>query len=544
GAHESAALPDLPPLPEGAGRPSVSWYDLGGDEWLVTRMAYLGPGWLEQCWLVGGEVSGAAQLVELPGIRAAAYGSTVPQVEAAARLDTGALILLVTLRFRSTMTHALLCLDPSGELLWRVDSDYRDPSMLFSPDEMTVVGGDLIVVLDAVRDQLQLFGADGKYQRTVDLEQAWGQEPSNPSELRPDRRGGLLVSDFAGEPGSWRMDLEAGTSEPLDVRLEDGGQPEELTRYLRAASDGSLWTTDGFQLLELDDLGAVVRSHDALASPDVVYDPGPPAIRGNGRICLQDQRTGSIHAWSESGERLHIAHLPAELVHAVETWPELVVEPEGGVWAKLDGFELLDLDMDSGPTPDPWVRFDAEGAYVGRMDLQRSASMGTDGERSWWWTYTDGPEVRAADGEPIGRIEQARDGSWIKAVRDVSFAPDGSTWIWERLERPRHGDQPTTGRILVCGPDLEVEEAWTLVMGDEPIGVDAPQHAGPWVLPSVSQPLLLTMPSPGVWKAWDLVGLELADEARLGFSASGEELLLVDADLTLTRFALPSIDGE
>jgi hypothetical protein len=440
------------------------------------------------------------------------------------------------------MTYALLGLDPDGELLWSMGSDNRDPSMLFSPDAMTVVGGDLVVVLDGIRDQLQLFGAGGAYQRTVDLEQAWGQEPSSPSGLRSDRRGGLLVRDFNGEPGIWRMELDVGTSEPLDVRFEDGGQPEELTRYLRAAPDGGLWTTDGFQLLELDDLGAVVRSVVAAPRPDVVYDPGRAAIPGNGRIYMQDERTGSVHVWSEAGERLYLGQLPSELQHAVETWSGLEVEPEGGVWAKLEGFELFDSDF--GSTPAPWVRWDAKGAHVGRLDLERSAHMGTDGERTWWWSHTDGPEVRGADGKPIGRIEQAQDGSWIKAVWDVSFAPDGRTWIWERLERPRRSDQSTTSRILVCGPDLDVQETWTLVMGDEPIHVDSPQHAGPWVLPSASKPLLLSMPSPGFWKAWDLAGIELDDGARLGFSASGDELLLVDADLILTRLAGRSADGE
>ena len=539
GESERVRLPSLGPVPEGVAHSRVSWFDLGEDQWLASRRTYRAG--VDDAWLIDAK---RGTIKALTGLRAADRQSVRPAVKDAARLGNGALAMLVTYQFGNSQGEALLCLDPDGELQWVIDSDYRDPAKIFSPRAMTVVNGDLVVVLES--DEFKLYGADGRYQRTVNLAAAWGQAPNYPTGLRPDGRGGLLVHDFGGNPSDWRMDLTAGTSTPLAVAFADGRKPEQILRNLRAAPGGGLWTTDGFELLELDASGAVVRFHEAPPDPKRLYDFGPARVFGNGRISLQDQRTGALHSWDEEGARRALGLLPPEECDRLLGYNVLRSGPGGETWAQLNAEMAPDDKEDA--VFDSWVHWHADGTYLGRSGLDDFRSVAAIGERVWAWTYHGVVRVFDRKGTAVGRIDQAPDKSWLAAIQDVSAAPDGRTWIWERPRGSGLEDDPVTGRIFVCGADAKVEELLTLTMGHKAMAISEPQQVGPWILPSHHAPLLLTMPSPGNWKVWEPVGLgraqERGTELSFGLSADGTELLVVDGTLTLRRYALPDPAGD
>ena len=521
-AEEVKPLPALPEPAAGEGSDSVTWHDLGEDEWLVARTCYRKTGNVEECWVVDAELG---EVLALSG-RSLQVGGQAPSVEAGARMNDGVLVLLVTYRYEYTSSPALLGLDPEGELLWAVGEDYEDETKLFSPEDLTVLGGDRIVVLDNIAKRLQLYDGAGKHLGNVDLEQAWGKEPRYPTDVKPDHRGGLLVRDFSGSTPWWRMDLEAGTSMPLSPAFADGRVPKELLRFLRAGTDGRLWSSDGFELLELDDQAQVARSLDGEPDPLELHAYRLPVAPGDGRVYVQDTRTGTLHVWSEDGRKLHEGALPKEELDHVQGWLTLAAVPGGTVWVELD----------DGSIQDSWVGWDAEGAYLGRSPVGKTRGQASDGRVTWTWGFEESATLHGADGEVLAEVSQAPDRTWLQGIDAVSFAPDGRAWIWEPSRSV--GARART-RVLVCGSDGEVEEV--LELPNTP-WARQPSHAGSWVLPSPADPLLLSRAVDDTWQAWTLA-IELERDASLAFSADGRELLHVHPDLRLTRYALPDL-GE
>jgi len=509
-------------LPEDPNPGYVDWQALGDDEWLVMRTSYADPLDRQFAGVVEGRTG---ELFELTGLARIEVDGTPLAVKAGARLPDGRLVVLGSFRFGMASSAALVCLalDIEAEPDWVLGDDYRDETMLFSPGDVTVTAGGTVVVLDTVRDWLQMYAPDGEHLGNIDLEGVWGQEPSSTSDVTALPGGGVLVYDFLGSPPLWKMDLETGDVAQLTPHYSDGRSPDELARNVHVAPDGGLLTSDGYVLLRLDADGLVVGSLGSAAGAQQLSEPGAAAFLADGRICIQDVRTGAPFVWDQGGKLLFIGAVEPGDAEDVDSIGNFAVRPDGELW--INGEEQ------------GYLGWSATGERLGRRDFGQPEIAGEvalvpDSTNYWMWGYSGGASLRDAEGRELSRVESYGDGTWITAVSAVGFEPDGTVLIFESDRTEERG-----------GCKLVRASAKGELLGALPlpgIGVfGRPSCAGSWVLYSRYGSALLDVSRPPAVGA--LISVANVGESceTFGLSPDGTVLLALDpSSLIVERYAL------
>jgi hypothetical protein len=186
---------------------------------------------------------------------------------------------------------------------------------------------------------------------------------------------------------------------------------------VQVAADGSLWTSDGQSLLLLDRTGVVQRVLGATPEADVLGHVERLVLGPADRLYAADRRTGCVHVFDTSGQRLHVCKPHAEDFDGELSLPSLTVNDAGEVFLAEDGSK-------------GFVRFDASGERRGlaRLALDQVsqewyAQPGTG--RTWVVGY-DALFLVGADRTVVRSIVRAPDGTWLREMGPAGVASDGS----------------------------------------------------------------------------------------------------------------------
>jgi sugar lactone lactonase YvrE len=397
------------PVQQDCSSPLVAW--AGGDTWLVTleyATAESGPaGW----WI--DRANGRSRPFALP------HG--VSSVRAIAGSPVGGVVLLAE---RSTADGLVIEMDTK---LFRIDpfgNEDRDfaaaanggDSELLSPDDLAVLASGEVVIVDVVRHAVAMFRSDGTFQRTIDLEKAWGREPRYTCGIAPDIDGGFIVEDFNGRTPFVRMRADGTVRADLLPRYGDGRRAGRIDR-VQAGPGGVLWASDGEALLQLGDDGVVSGAVGAPANVDDLGEAAAVVLDGADRIYAVDRRTAAVHVFVSDGTLDHVCRPRTGDLEGSLTSPSLSATDDGRVFLGLD-----------------------DGAFDHRGYLEYSSSGDRLTRRRWeersriwnpatggFWAIRDN-EVVAVDegGRVAATVARRRDRRWLGWIAGIAVAPDGS----------------------------------------------------------------------------------------------------------------------
>jgi hypothetical protein len=173
--------------------PLVAW--AGGSTWLVAAQSEGSAGsWVDT-------ETGVLRPLRLP---------TGVSVVAAAGKPGGGIVLLgeqQTAAASGDETRAvLLSMGALGDLdKGFSEAAQKAASELQGPTDVAVTSAGLVMVVDAVQGAVVVFDEKGSLQSTIELEKAWGREPSYASGITADADGGFIVEDLGGAVPYVRM---------------------------------------------------------------------------------------------------------------------------------------------------------------------------------------------------------------------------------------------------------------------------------------------------------------------------------------------------
>jgi sugar lactone lactonase YvrE len=390
---------------------------------------------------------------------------------------------------------------------------------------VTVTSDGRVVVLDNIQDFLQFFSSEGGFLRALELKEPWDRDPNYPTGIRPDLDGGVIVHDFNGQPPIVRMDREDRVTAAFQPRFADG-KLFRIRSDMQVAGDGSLWTSDGESLLLLDRTGVVQRVLGSVPEADVLGRVARLVLGPADHLYAADRRTGCVHVFDATGERLRVCRPRPEDFDGELSLPSLTVNDAGEVFLAEDGSM-------------GFVRFDPSGERHGiaRLALDQVsqdwyAQPGTG--RTWVVGY-EALFLVESDRSVVRSIVRAPDGTWLREMGPAGVAPDGSIVL-------------ATGREWNGSPlRLHVFSA----VGDPVRSLDLPPGTATWSpFAFDGKQLAFSVQDPAT-RASSLVLLDLGTQElrRIAversdvlwtpaFAAGGHELWLFDGARRVERYRL------
>jgi hypothetical protein len=138
-------------MPEHESEAALAWCRLSTGAWLATASP---PG--------KGASSRAWTFDPLSGIATELSEYSAPAVKALAARTGGGFVALCTIREESTLHDELLAFDAQGRKLWsrggNAYQDAKDPTSLFSPQDVAALPDDRVVVVETARDAATHLG--------------------------------------------------------------------------------------------------------------------------------------------------------------------------------------------------------------------------------------------------------------------------------------------------------------------------------------------------------------------------------------------------
>ncbi len=392
---------------------------------------------------------------------------------------------------RELCAKQIVAFDAKGRARWTREHDW-------SLQGLTVLR-DGRVLLRA--GELELLGPDGRHATTIDF------EPEDFATVTAELDGTFLSHERTGTL-LWQFSVDGEELRSVTPLFSDGSRAQSLARNARIAPDGSLWSYDGRSFVRIGDDGQIVeRVGPPDRAEDAMRDPGAGAIVA-GRLYLQDEATGALHAWSETGERLFVGRTQPSDVDRAHPIARIAEAHDRSVWVETDIWG----DGDS------WLVWDAEGRRLGLRERQPFVAA-PDGESSWSWTSRGLLVRRAASGAELVRIAREE---WT--IGDVAVAADGTVAVLEESAVSiwsAAGEPLATHALPSSMHALHVSSEWIVVA-------------------SFGASVLLVHRSTGEVHARTVPGGAEPSSWIHGLSADGERLLcLARSTLLLHRFELP-----
>lgn len=382
-----------------------------GERWLLAKSDDHSRAW----WLDVGK--GEVKPVE---------GFDCPEIESLANDRRGGFVVLGKERRTYDSVDHLIRFDTGGKVLWdkRQHGTYGKPEELFSPQEATVLANGEIAVVSNIANTVQFFSLDGKYLRTLDLQQAWKREPNYPTGIVPDIEGGYIIRDFHGDPGFVRMKADGTVRSGLRPRFKNK-MALEARQGLHVAADGSLWMSDGHAFMELGEDGLVERVVGAEISQEKLGKIELVAGDRQGRVYALDQRSGAVHVFDANGSKLRVCKPGPEDVKDGERIEDLAVADDGTVYLSVD------LMRDH-----KHLKFDPEGRRLkmpalGLDSISEGLHPQPGGNRLLVTGYHEAFLVDGA-GKRIKTINRRQDRMWLDCLDDAAVADDGSFALTDR----------------------------------------------------------------------------------------------------------------
>lgn len=397
---------------------------VGGNRFVVTRSESRVE-WKEKAWWLDVETG---KLKAIPGF-------DYPEVISIVGSADGGFVVLV----RMDDTETLRGFDSSGKHRWMVDQgDGEEAELLFSPDDIAVTNTGQIAVLDNSKNTIQFYDRRGKFLRIVDLEKAWGREPSYPTGIVADASGGFLIRNidlFEGSPPFVRINSDGTIRGGFQPKYADGGK--FATRGgVKVAPNGRLWTSDGHALLRLNESGIVDLVLGRAPQADELGKIAAFTIDGRGLLYAVDRRTGSIHVFDSDGKFLHVCKTKSTDFSKEPSNPPITVTDQGHVYLGLGEF--------GESAEGRYLHFSADGTRLGIQQLKTGECYFQPSTGNVLALGRGEAYLVNAGGDTIRTISRRPDGNWLDTLDVVSFAPDGSFAI---VAKP--GGSSTTTSVTV-----------------------------------------------------------------------------------------------
>jgi hypothetical protein len=398
---------DVTPLPQGIAHPKVAW--LVGERWVVTD----GP--------PGREAQSRAWFVDVDATKRAATLQAVEKFEASSveslcSTRDGGFAALCVRRQQSSRTDELYCYDKVGRRRWMIEGRSGNDSILFSPEAVAFdrTGGGSVVVLENIRNKLQILSPHGERKRTIDLKQSFGEKPNYPTDVAVTSDGTFVIHDFHGSPPVWRLKNDGSLVDRFSPRFSDGRKLE--IRDIRIGPKDGLWASDGSMLVRLDAKGVVDLALGATPGADAAEEAGDIAFGKNGEIYLASSRGGVVRVFDSSGKMLHtLTPNPGDFASNTDI-NRLIVDGEGSIYlAAWDG---------------PYLRLKSDGARAGwekqDLDTVREQWAFQPGTRKRWVAGYHDLWLVDETGKSVREIRRQPDRRWITHPEAMAVAPDGS----------------------------------------------------------------------------------------------------------------------
>lgn len=399
---------DATPLPRDAAPSKVAW--LAGERWVVTDSP---PGRESQsrAWFV--DVNTAQRRASVQPVEKFEASS----VESLCATADGGFAALCARHERFSITDELFCYDKGGRRRWMIQGSSGNDSVLFSPKAVAFdpTGGGSVVVLENIRNKLQILTPHGERRRTIDLKQSFGKKPNYVTDVAVTSDGTFVIHDFRGSPPVWRLKNDSSLLDHFDPKFSDGRKVE--IRDIRIGPKDSLWASDGQMLVRFDAKGVVDRALGATPGADAVEEAGAVAFGKGGEVYLASSRGGVVRVFDPSSGNLlrTLKPDPGDFGSNTDV-NRLVVDGEGDVYVAS--------------WSDPYLRLKADGTRAGwetqKLDTIKEQWAFQPGTRRRWVAgYHDLWLVDEA-GKVVREIRRQPDRRWIAYPEALGVAPDGS----------------------------------------------------------------------------------------------------------------------
>ncbi|MFA5206171.1 MAG: hypothetical protein WC708_17380, partial [Lentisphaeria bacterium] len=351
-----------------------------------------------------------------------------PCVEAIAGFPDGRFAALTTRRQKYSMLDGIFFFDAKGKLLWskEQDGDSRKPDELQSPVGIIRCGTNEIALLNNCWNTIQIFDANGKFLRTLDLAKAWGRKPNYPTDIAADHAAGFLVYDFHAKQTLLRLDANGAILAASVPRLADG-RPLSVRGGVKRSPQGALWTSDGDSLFRLSANSTVDLILGASPAPAVLAAPNRVEVGPDDRVYVADRRTQSVHVFAASGKHLgQCVPAPEDLTESSDI-NHLVVARDGSVYFTLDHVSYAPkyLHFDNGFGRVGWAKVDVD-------KIRQEWYFQPTADLCWIVGYHDLFLVRGR--EVVRQISRRADGRWLEYPDVAAVACDGSLAVLADLQ--------------------------------------------------------------------------------------------------------------
>ena len=428
-ARKSVSLSDVPDL-----KGSRVWCRVSNERWvlLIDSWSDDSPA---RAWSIDRNSGKLTELLKF----------ACPAVDAVAPDGLGGFVVVAAYTRHSAGLSTLRAFDEGGRLRWRIDGPGRN-DRLGLPEDVTITKGGQLVVLRS--KTLQLFDLGGTWQGAIDLEEAWGQV-HYPTDVFPDEKGDVIVLDSGRT--LWRTSLNEAAASSFEVTYSDGGTHHRLPRGLRVAPDGTLWTSDGNVLLQLDETGREISRFGRSADSADLVEPRSATIDEEGRVCILDAATNATHVFDLEGHRLFTARLDSS---------------DGRIRSMTtDGRGVLHCETTKSGV---YTQFDRDGARIGEVQFGGRKTRFLPGAHRRWTEERVRCALVDEAGEASATVQKLSNGLWLHSIRDLDARPDGSLAV---LDWELEGLVAGRLRLGTFDPDGTPRETYEFPRGIQPLTV-------------------------------------------------------------------------
>ncbi len=415
-----------------------------GDRWVAVRSSIAGGG-AARTWRFDPETGETERIA----------ASWAAGVKALTPAPDGGFVVLVRHRLEYTMEDEICAYDRRARRRW----SRREPGhgQGHSFQAITALPDGRVAGLTAVRKTIELFGPEGNHLASWKIADLIGHEPNYPAGLTADAGGGMILHDFRGSPPVYRIAPDGQVTSRLRPRFDSGKTFRLLYGGVKAAPDGTLWTSDGHALLRLGEGGVVDLVVGRQPDDDALGEVRALTVDGHGSIYALDDRTERVHFFAPDGAPILVCRPDPGDALAESIGASITVDGDGHVYCATGG--AIDPFGGGG-----FLRFDANGRRIGveRLDAVPQARdwLCKPGSRERWVTSLRSVHLVGESGAVQRTIERRPDGAWLDRVGRAAVAPDGSIAVLASKLR-QAGDAP----MFACVYDGKGEGVTVLSLG-------------------------------------------------------------------------------
>lgn len=355
--------------------------------------------------------------------------------------NRGGFVVLVSGEFDK---DGVIAFDGEGRRRWRVGRVHSGAGILMFPEDLAVTSDGNAAVVCSFNKLVQLYDANGRHVRRIELKRPFTREPEYPSEIGADRDGGLIVGDWQGSPPVWRITTNGKLVSTLEPKYADG-RSFSMHYGVRASPDGRLWTTDGSSLLRLNEAGVVDQVLGEAPQANQLGDVSEMFVDRHGNFYLVSTRTTAVHVFDSAGKLLRVCTpLPSDFsTNAHQVQVGVAADGEVFVWAESSGGKFL--------------RFGADGRRIGFVS-ESDAGPG-DGwafrpvGRERWASGYEAFYLVGGDGKTRRTIERRPDRNWLERPGRIAAAHDGGVVVVSTESRD-FGKNPMLNAYTPAGDPL------------------------------------------------------------------------------------------